>query len=433
MKKRKWYPILLVGLALLLAGSIAACGPPPSSGPPVIVEFAATPTEIDAGESTTLLWNVMRATTVTIDHGIGNVPVAGTKEVSPAATTGYTLTAANTVGTVTRSVVITVTAPPTDSEPPIITNVVVSSITETSAVITWATDEPGTSQVEYGTTTGYGSTTALDEDLVTSHGMTLTSLAGDTTYHFGVKSQDECGNEAKSEDKTFTTLVLQPVYYTLTTHVSGSGSISPADGDYQEGISVALVASPSPNWRFDHWEGDAAGTSSSLTITMDSDKSVTAHFVDTTPPPPPPPSPPTPGVYTNEEYGFSVKYPAEWAEQETTGETTVFSAAAPAKVPALFVCVVDSATFADAVIAALNAVGAVGTTIESESETALADGTPATEAILKTTLSGYGADALTVGAQKDGKWVVVTVATVGLLAKFDEAKFSEIAHSLQFE
>ena len=137
--------------------------------------------------------------------------------------------------------------------------------------------------------------------------------------------------------------------------------------------------------------------------------------------------------YVNADYGFSVRYPADWAEQETTVETTVFYGAAPTMVPVLFVCVAEGATFADAVIAALTAMGAEGTTVESESETALADGTPATEAILKTKLKGYGASALSVGAEKDGKWVMVIVGTVELLAPFDEALFSEIGHTLQFE
>jgi hypothetical protein len=35
--------------------------------------------------------------------------------------------------------------------------------------------------------------------------------------------------------------------------------------------------------------------------------------------------------------------------------------------------------------------------------------------------------------QKDGKWIVVAVTTVSLLAKYDEALFSEIAHTLQFK
>jgi len=205
MKKCKRYSVLLAGLVFLLGGSVGTCVPAPGSGPPVIVEFTTTPTEINAGESATLLWNVTGATSVSIDQGIGNVPAAGVKEVSPATTTGYTLTAANTVGTVTRSVVITVAAPPTDSEPPIITKILVSSITETTAVITWTTDESATSQVEYGTTTAYGSSSALDVALVTSHSAALTGLEEDTTYHFVVKSKDATGNETKSEDKTFTT------------------------------------------------------------------------------------------------------------------------------------------------------------------------------------------------------------------------------------
>lgn len=138
-------------------------------------------------------------------------------------------------------------------------------------------------------------------------------------------------------------------------------------------------------------------------------------------------------VYENADYGFSVKYPAKWAEQEATGETTVFYAADPAKVPALFICVVEGATFADALTAALEGAGGSDVNIKSESEAALADGTPATEAVLKVKLAGFGADAFALGVLKDGKWVIVAVGTVGLLAKYDEPLFSEVVHTLQFE
>ena len=120
--KRKWYSVLLIGLILTLAISVVACHPnrdtaPPDTtiSPPVVVAFSATPNEISAGESATLLWNVTGATSVSIDQGIGNVPVAGTKEVSPATTITYTLTASNAASTVTESVVITV---PNGSPPP---------------------------------------------------------------------------------------------------------------------------------------------------------------------------------------------------------------------------------------------------------------------------------------------------------------------------
>jgi peroxiredoxin len=59
--------------------------------------------------------------------------------------------------------------------------------------------------MEYGTTDAYGSTTTLDQNLTTSHSITLTGLKPSTTYHFKVKTKDASGNEATSQDQTFTT------------------------------------------------------------------------------------------------------------------------------------------------------------------------------------------------------------------------------------
>ncbi len=115
--KAKWQSILFIGLVLLLPSLVVACKP---SAPPVIVDFRAAPTQINVGESATLLWNVTQATTVSIDHGIGNVLAIGTKEVSPAITTAYTLTATNASGTLTKPVVVTVSTvspPPTQPAP----------------------------------------------------------------------------------------------------------------------------------------------------------------------------------------------------------------------------------------------------------------------------------------------------------------------------
>jgi len=95
--------------------------------------------------------------------------------------------------------------PTSDTIAPVITNVSFSP-TETSAVITWVTNEPGSSQIEYGRTTNYGSHSALEQALVLSHSVTLSSLEPNTTYHFRVKSKDSSGNEATSEDKSLTTL-----------------------------------------------------------------------------------------------------------------------------------------------------------------------------------------------------------------------------------
>jgi uncharacterized repeat protein (TIGR02543 family) len=68
--------------------------------------------------------------------------------------------------------------------------------------------------------------------------------------------------------------------YTLSTSVSpsGAGSVSPSGGDYESGVQVTLTASPASGYTFDHWSGDASGTSATVVITMDSDKSITAYF-----------------------------------------------------------------------------------------------------------------------------------------------------------
>jgi cytochrome c biogenesis protein CcmG, thiol:disulfide interchange protein DsbE len=86
-----------------------------------------------------------------------------------------------------------------------ISGINVSNITDLAGTVIWATDKPATSQVLFGVTNAYGSTTTLDQNLATSHSATLAGLAPSTTYHFKVTSQDGSGNEAASQDQTFTT------------------------------------------------------------------------------------------------------------------------------------------------------------------------------------------------------------------------------------
>jgi len=80
------------------------------SGVPIIVAFTANPTSITQGATSTLSWQVQNATTVTIDNGVGTVPLNGTRGVSPAATTVYTLTATNANGNASQQATVTVTS-----------------------------------------------------------------------------------------------------------------------------------------------------------------------------------------------------------------------------------------------------------------------------------------------------------------------------------
>ena len=92
-----------------------------------------------------------------------------------------------------------------DVTPPQISNVAAGQVTASAATVTWTTDEPASSQVEYGTTIAYGSATTLDATLATSHSQPLTGLSPSTVYHYRVLSRDGAGNLATGMDATFTT------------------------------------------------------------------------------------------------------------------------------------------------------------------------------------------------------------------------------------
>jgi len=68
--------------------------------------------------------------------------------------------------------------------------------------------------------------------------------------------------------------------YTLSVSVNPpqAGSVSPAGGEYESGKQVTLTASPDSGYTFDYWYGAASGSSNTVTITMDSDKTITAYF-----------------------------------------------------------------------------------------------------------------------------------------------------------
>ena len=72
-----------------------------------------------------------------------------------------------------------------------------------------------------------------------------------------------------------------PANYTLTTGTSGSGTVDPASGTYTENTQVTIEATPASGYEFDHWEGDAFGSTNPLTITMNASKSITAVFTET--------------------------------------------------------------------------------------------------------------------------------------------------------
>lgn len=86
-----------------------------------------------------------------------------------------------------------------------ISNVAAANVTSSAAQINWSTNVPGDSQVEYGGSSAYGSSTPIDSAMVTSHSASLQGLTGSVQIHFRVKSRDASGNLATSSDAVFTT------------------------------------------------------------------------------------------------------------------------------------------------------------------------------------------------------------------------------------
>lgn len=86
-----------------------------------------------------------------------------------------------------------------DCRAPAITAVSVSAITESTALVTWTTDEPATSRVLFGTAFP-PSRELSDPALVTAHSVLLTGLSPCTRYLVAVSSTDAAGNTAEDDN-----------------------------------------------------------------------------------------------------------------------------------------------------------------------------------------------------------------------------------------
>ena len=69
--------------------------------------------------------------------------------------------------------------------------------------------------------------------------------------------------------------------YSLTVYTDGEGEVNiiPDQNLYEEGTEVTLEADSAEGWKFYEWDGEVADPGSfETTITMDDDKTITAHF-----------------------------------------------------------------------------------------------------------------------------------------------------------
>ncbi|MBS3782705.1 MAG: InlB B-repeat-containing protein, partial [Candidatus Thermoplasmatota archaeon] len=106
----------------------------------------------------------------------------------------------------------------------------------------------------------------------------------DQGYEFDGWTGDYTGSEdnitiTMDSDKEITAQ-FEIKTYELTVNTVGEGSVDvePEKMEYEHGEEVNLTAVPDQGYEFDGWTGDYTGSEDNITITMDSDKEITAQF-----------------------------------------------------------------------------------------------------------------------------------------------------------
>jgi hypothetical protein len=92
--------------------------------------------------------------------------------------------------------------------------------TASQLIVTWTTDEPSTSQVEYGEGSGtvYSQLTQEDKNLSYNHVVIISGLTPSKVYHLRAISRDAAGNDAKSVDTvTITPKATNNAFYLVIT------------------------------------------------------------------------------------------------------------------------------------------------------------------------------------------------------------------------
>ena len=179
----------------------------------IISQFYANPTNIQAGQSSTLIWVVQGATSVSIQPGPGAVNAnSGSTSVSPTTTTTYTLTATGPGGTVNQSVTVNVGTTSTSGNPQIV------RFEANPLSIT-----PGGTSTLSWTTTG-ANTVSISPGVgnVNPNGSTTVSPTQTTTYTLTATSSD-----GKSVTAPITVTVAGANIPQIVTFVATPQNISP--------------------------------------------------------------------------------------------------------------------------------------------------------------------------------------------------------------
>jgi Big-like domain-containing protein/purple acid phosphatase-like protein len=229
-------------------------GTAPPSTTTTTLAISAVSTPVIASSAATVAWSTNETADSQVEFGTttsygSSTPVNSTMVTSHSQSLGglaastvyhYRVKSKDSAGNIATSPDFSFTTnSAADTTPPTISAVSASGVSDSGAVIAWTTNESSDSQVEYGITSAYGSATAVNGTMLTSHSQSLSGLAPSTLYHFRVKSKDAAGNLATSGDFTFTTSASSTTTATATVAIT-----TPNGGATVKGkIKVAATAS----------------------------------------------------------------------------------------------------------------------------------------------------------------------------------------------
>ncbi len=255
---------------LVAAGGCSGGIPIPGLTPEqlVVTSFDADPLKIAPGESSTLSWTVQGAARVDIAPGIGSVATSGSRVVTPAVTTIYTLTAADAAGktvSVTVQVVVSGTPSPGGDLP------VINSFSATppgissggSATLVWNVSNATSVTIDHGLGSfASAGSTVVTPSSTTTYVLTAANAAGSATAStvVTVSGTSPAGLPDIVQFSASPSVISAGDSSTLTWAVSGTGTISIDRGIGAVAPSGTKTVSPSSTTSYTLTATNAAGS-----------------------------------------------------------------------------------------------------------------------------------------------------------------------------
>jgi len=142
--------------------------------------------------------------------------------------------------------------------------------------LTIEAEEGGTTEPEPGTHT-YEEGDEVTVEAIPDEGWEFSHWEGDYPDD---ESEEEQITIVMDDYKTITAHFEELEEYELTIEAEEGGTTEPEPGThtYYEGDEVTVEAIPDEGYKFVEWTGDETGTETTITITMDDNKTITAHF-----------------------------------------------------------------------------------------------------------------------------------------------------------